>query len=65
MNKQHAVDLVSIIHLIAQGMTNRAIAGRLILSPKTVRNQVLILFRKLEGIDRAQAIIKARQAGLG
>jgi DNA-binding NarL/FixJ family response regulator len=41
------------------------IARRLFLSPKTVRNHVSNIFTKLQVADRAQAIIKARDAGLG
>jgi DNA-binding NarL/FixJ family response regulator len=54
-----------ILHLIAQGLTNQSIADRLVLSPKTVRNQVSIIFSKLQVADRAQAILRARSAGLG
>lgn len=54
-----------ILRLIAQGLTNAAIAERLSLSPKTVRNQVSIIFDKIQVTDRAEAIIKARDAGLG
>ncbi len=53
-----------ILVLIARGLTNTAIAERLSLSPKTVRNQVSIIFSKLQVTDRAEAIIKAREAGL-
>lgn len=53
-----------ILRLIAQGLTNTAIAERLFLSPKTVRNQVSIIFDKLQVADRSEAIIKAREAGL-
>jgi DNA-binding NarL/FixJ family response regulator len=53
-----------ILRLIAQGLTNAAIADRLVLSPKTVRNQVSLIFSKLQVTDRAEAIIKAREAGL-
>jgi len=53
-----------ILRLIAQGLTNAAIADRLFLSPKTVRNQVSLIFSKLQVSDRAEAIIKAREAGL-
>lgn len=53
-----------ILRLIAQGMTNAAIADRLSLSPKTVRNQVSLIFSKLQVTDRTEAIIKAREAGL-
>jgi DNA-binding NarL/FixJ family response regulator len=54
-----------ILGLVARGLTNTAIAGRLSLSPKTVRNQVSIIFSKLQVTDRAEAIVKAREAGLG
>jgi DNA-binding NarL/FixJ family response regulator len=54
-----------ILHLIAQGLTNAAIAERLSLSPKTVRNQVSIIFSKIQVTDRGEAMIKAREAGLG
>jgi DNA-binding NarL/FixJ family response regulator len=54
-----------VLDLIAQGLTNTAIAERLVLSPKTVRNHVSNIFSKLQVSDRAQAIIRARQAGLG
>jgi DNA-binding NarL/FixJ family response regulator len=51
--------------LIAQHETNPEIAKRLYLSPKTVRNHVSNIFTKLQVSDRAQAIIRAREAGLG
>ena len=54
-----------ILDLIAQHHTNVEIADRLALSPKTVRNHVSNIFAKLQVIDRAQAIIRAREAGLG
>ena len=54
-----------ILTLIAQGLTNSAIAERLVLSPKTVRNHVSNIFAKLQVADRAQAIIQAREAGIG
>jgi DNA-binding NarL/FixJ family response regulator len=50
---------------IAQGRTNEEIAGQLVLSLKTVRNHVSNIFSKLQVADRAQAIIRARDAGLG
>jgi DNA-binding NarL/FixJ family response regulator len=53
-----------ILALIAQHYTNPAIAERLSLSPKTVRNIASSIFNKLQVIDRAQAIIRAREAGL-
>jgi DNA-binding NarL/FixJ family response regulator len=54
-----------ILDLIAAGLGNREIARRLTLSDKTVRNHVSNIFAKLRVADRAQAIIRARQAGLG
>ncbi len=54
-----------ILALIAQGYTNPAIAERLILSPKTVRNHVSNIFGKLQVSNRAEAIVRARDAGLG
>lgn len=53
-----------ILGLIAKGLTNNAIAERLSVSPKTVRNQVSSIFSKLQVADQAAAIIKARNAGL-
>lgn len=54
-----------VLDLIAAGLSNSEIAGRLFLSPKTVRNNVSNVFAKLQVNDRAQAIIQARDAGLG
>ncbi len=51
--------------LIAQGHNNSEIAQRLVLSQKTVRNHVSNIFSKLQVADRAQAIVRAREAGLG
>ena len=55
----------AVLALIAQGYINAAIAERLVLSPKTVRNYVSSIFSKLQVADRAEAIAKARDAGLG
>jgi RNA polymerase sigma factor (sigma-70 family) len=54
-----------ILDLITQGYKNAEIAQRLVLSEKTVRNHVSNIFSKLQVADRAQAIIRARDAGLG
>ncbi len=54
-----------ILALLAQHQTNPEIARRLHLSQKTVRNHVSNIFTKLQVSDRAQAIIRAREAGLG
>jgi DNA-binding NarL/FixJ family response regulator len=54
-----------VLALIAAGESNATIARRLSLSPKTVRNHVSSIFAKLHVADRAQAIVRARKAGLG
>jgi DNA-binding NarL/FixJ family response regulator len=54
-----------ILSLIASGRNNSEIARSLFLSQKTVRNHISNVFAKLQVIDRAQAIVKAREAGLG
>jgi DNA-binding NarL/FixJ family response regulator len=54
-----------VLALIADGRSNAAIAAILSLSPKTVRNHVSSIFTKLHVADRAQAIVRARKAGLG
>jgi DNA-binding NarL/FixJ family response regulator len=53
-----------VLTLLAQGYTNPAIAEHLVLSPKTVRNHVSSIFSKLQVAGRAEAIIRARDAGL-
>jgi DNA-binding NarL/FixJ family response regulator len=54
-----------ILAWIAEGNTNAEIAEKLIISMKTVRNHVSNIFSKLQVADRAQAAIRAREAGLG
>jgi DNA-binding NarL/FixJ family response regulator len=54
-----------ILGLIARGKSNAEIAGELVLSPKTVSNHVSNIFSKLQVVDRAQAVLRAKQAGLG
>lgn len=54
----------SVLKLMAQGANNETIAQALNFSPKTVRNYASNIFSKLQVADRAQAIVKARQAGL-
>ncbi len=54
-----------ILSLIGQHLTNADIAARLSLSEKTVRNHVSNIFDKLQVADRVQAILRAREAGLG
>ena len=52
-----------ILELVAHGLDNEAIAGRLELSEKTVRNNITHIFDKLGIATRAQAIVRARESG--
>jgi DNA-binding NarL/FixJ family response regulator len=54
-----------VLSLIAEGCKNADIAARLVLSPKTVRNHVSNILDKLRVADRAEAMLRARGAGLG
>ncbi|MET8152702.1 response regulator [Actinoplanes sp. NPDC049668] len=54
-----------VLTFLADGESNPAIAGRLNLSPKTVRNHVSTILAKLHVADRRQAMLRARDAGLG
>lgn len=53
-----------VLALIAEGKSNAEIADRLVISMKTVSNHISSIFNKLQVADRAQAIVKARDAGL-
>lgn len=54
-----------VLDLVARGMDNAGIAAKLFISGKTVSNHISNIFAKLHVADRAQAIVKAREAGLG
>jgi len=54
-----------VLVLITEGYTNAEITERLVVSPKTVRNHITHIFSKLQVADRAQAIMRAREEGLG
>jgi len=54
-----------ILSLVAKGQNNNDIAAALFLSPKTVRNHVHSLYHKLQVEGRSEAIVRAREAGLG
>ncbi|WP_238993255.1 response regulator transcription factor [Nocardioides caldifontis] len=54
-----------VLDLIASGASNGAISQRLFLSEKTVRNYVSSIFAKLDVENRSEAIVRAREAGLG
>jgi DNA-binding NarL/FixJ family response regulator len=53
-----------VLGLVAQAYSNSKIAEHLVISPKTVRNHVSNILSKLQVADRAEAMIKAREAGL-
>ncbi|HSO63518.1 MAG TPA: response regulator transcription factor, partial [Ornithinibacter sp.] len=55
----------AVLDLVAAGMSNSQIAARLFLSQKTVRNHVSAVLTKLQAADRAEAIVRGRDAGLG
>jgi DNA-binding NarL/FixJ family response regulator len=54
-----------VLALIASGLSNPAIARRLNLAPNTVSNHISNIFAKLQTASRAEAIVRARSAGLG
>jgi DNA-binding NarL/FixJ family response regulator len=54
-----------VLDLIAAGLSNPAIAHRLAVSPSTVGNHVTNIFGKIQVASRAEAIVKAKNAGMG
>lgn len=54
-----------VLDQVARGLDNLSVARRLSLSPKTVRNHLSNILTKLQVTDRAQAIVRAREEGLG
>jgi DNA-binding NarL/FixJ family response regulator len=54
-----------ILELMSRHYTNSEIAQQLGIGDKTIRNHISNIFNKLQVVDRAQAVVKARQAGLG
>ena len=54
-----------VLDLLAQGLDNQTIGRRLNINEKTIRNHVSNVFTKLQVADRPQAIVKAREAGMG
>ena len=55
----------AVLHLLAAGASNDAIAAKLFVSNKTVRNTVSGIYAKLHANGRAEAIVRAREAGFG
>src|SRR4029078_2643609 len=56
---------LGVLEQSAAGRSNAEIGQRLAIAPKTVRNHVANVLNKLEVADRSQAIVRAREAGLG
>jgi len=56
---------LDVLQLIGQGVRNREIAQRLVISEKTLGNHISSIFSKLQVTDRTQAALRAREAGLG
>ncbi|HEV2376788.1 MAG TPA: response regulator transcription factor [Streptosporangiaceae bacterium] len=54
-----------ILDLIARGLSNRQISRQLVVADKTVRNHITHIFAKIAAPNRAAAIVKARNAGIG
>ncbi len=55
---------IEVLHLVATGATNKEIAGRLYLSPHTVKEHTSAIYRKLEVRNRAEAVKSAQALGL-
>jgi len=54
-----------VLQLMSQGASNKDIAEKLVISGKTVSNHITSIFSKLQVADRTQAVLRARDAGLG
>jgi len=54
-----------VLELVAQGLDNHTIGAQLGISERTVRNNVSVIFDKLGVATRPQAIVRAREVGLG
>ena len=52
------------LQLAAEGLVNKEIAARLVISEKTVKNHIANIFSKLQVNDRTQAILYALRKGL-
>jgi LuxR family maltose regulon positive regulatory protein len=55
---------LEVLHLIAQGRTNKEIAGQLVVAPGTVKAHTSHIYRKLDVTNRTEAVARARQLGL-
>ena len=52
---------IEIMELVASGLGNRAIAARLVISEKTVKNHIHSIYRRLRANGRAHAIARWRE----
>ena len=55
---------LEVLHLMALGQTNREIAGQLIVAPGTVKAHTASIYRKLDVVNRTEAVARARQLGI-
>ncbi len=55
---------MDILRLLAQGLSNRVIAGQLVIAEGTVKNHVTSILAKMDAKDRLQAVLKAKSLGL-
>ena len=55
---------LEVLRLVAEGLSNKEIASKLVLSEKTVKNRISNIFAKLRVNDRTQAVLHALRAGL-
>ena len=55
---------INVLNLVARGLSNKQIAGKLGISDKTVRNHLSRIFRKLDAGNRTQAVMNAMKVGL-
>jgi LuxR family transcriptional regulator, maltose regulon positive regulatory protein len=55
---------LEVLALVAAGMSNKEIAGRLFVSVTTVKTHINNLYRKLDARSRIQAVARARELGL-
>jgi DNA-binding NarL/FixJ family response regulator len=55
---------LAVLRLLAQGLTNRQIAERLVIAPTTVRSHVSSILLKLHVANRTQAVVAAQERGL-
>ena len=55
---------MEILRLLAQGLSNRVIAGQLVIAEGTVKNHVTSILAKMDAKDRLQAVLKAKSLGL-